>query len=549
MKKSGVKPIWVTVLFGVLIVAVTILVVGCFYNVICRWRDISPDETSRPSQKTSKEYEALHTHHWQSGKVVLPTCTEEGYMSYICSCGEEKREDKVPAKGHSEFVLKNEKEASDSENGYTGDKYCGICGALVKEGSVIPAKEHENIVLQNYKAPTCLAEGYSGDWYCADCREIVVSGKVLPKTDHHYDNGTEIPATCLVGGQMRYHCLDCGFEKSETITPKGDHVLDCDGKCAVCEKFFLDVSGDFGASFPQVFMQDKSIVNLTDDSEIRAYAEKHGLELSKEDGTVYLALYRSHDVYMTVKEVSKKLYVPSKNRYDNSRYYDYDVYVRNIENIFTVTPGSTATMDKLVEKGESYSGNKVIGAINGDYTTSKSRCFVALRNGQLLRRNDESLKADICVLYKDGTMKTYTPVTYNWEKLNQKEPYQIWCFGPALIDSEGNPRATFDAEIYGEKLYGDDLLAHRHPRAAIGYYAPGHYALVVGEGRKSGFYGFYGDQFAKLMVDLGCKEAYNLDGGDSAQAYLNGELIRTANRDEQRKLADIICVGEYTPKE
>lgn len=41
------------------------------------------------------------------------------------------------------------------------------------------------------------------------------------------------------------------------------------------------------------------------------------------------------------------------------------------------------------------------------------------------------------------------------------------------------------------------------------------------------------------MEDLGCKAAYNLDGGGSAQMYWNGEIIsRTCN--DGREIGDII---------
>ena len=56
-----------------------------------------------------------------------------------------------------------------------------------------------------------------------------------------------------------------------------------------------------------------------------------------------------------------------------------------------------------------------------------------------------------------------------------------------------------------------------NPRSAVGYYEPGHYCFVVIDGRQPGYSkGATLMQLAQLFESLGCKEAYNLDGGKSA---------------------------------
>ena len=60
---------------------------------------------------------------------------------------------------HSETELRNAWEATCAEDGYTGDTYCTICGALVSSGQVIPAKGHDFpdwIVVQE---PDCFHSG------------------------------------------------------------------------------------------------------------------------------------------------------------------------------------------------------------------------------------------------------------------------------------------------------------------------------------------------------------------------------------------------------
>ena len=60
-------------------------------------------------------------------------------------------------------------------------------------------------------------------------------------------------------------------------------------------------------------------------------------------------------------------------------------------------------------------------------------------------------------------------------------------------------------------------------------------------------------QLADVFEELGCKVAYNMDGGDSSQAYFNGNDIRVDEERElagqaQRQLYDIICIGEVKKK-
>lgn len=67
------------------------------------------------------------------------TCTEDGSVTVICDdCDEVLSTETLPATGHS-TVVKNAKDATCTEPGYTGDKVCTVCGETVETGEVIPA--------------------------------------------------------------------------------------------------------------------------------------------------------------------------------------------------------------------------------------------------------------------------------------------------------------------------------------------------------------------------------------------------------------------------
>ncbi len=179
-------------------------------------------------------------------------------------------------------------------------------------------------------------------------------------------------------------------------------------------------------------------------------------------------------------------------------------------------------------------------AINGDYyNNAKYRghgWFV--RNGVELARFDFSTyTSDLCVLYYDGSREVIPILeidTLDHEGILAKYPYQIWYFGPSLLTADGKARP--------EGTYNSTLMTY-NPRSAIGYYEPGHYCFVVIEGArgsKSDSKGMMMVELADLFEQLGCKAAYNLDGGDSATMYYNGAKFGM----DGRSTTDIVFIKD-----
>ena len=104
------------------------------------------------------EWNCNTTHHWHecntSDCITTQISDMDGYELHhggnancvsraICSdCGEAYGE-KNSNKHTGEAVFRNQKEATETENGYTGDVYCLGCNAKIKTGSVIPATGSE----------------------------------------------------------------------------------------------------------------------------------------------------------------------------------------------------------------------------------------------------------------------------------------------------------------------------------------------------------------------------------------------------------------------
>lgn len=529
-------PVWVILLLDLILTAAVVLSFAYFHHVKDWGKTEGPKKDYNSPSAAGSTIEE-HTHSWTEKEVKTPTCLTEGYVLYVCACGEEQK-NILPALGHSSYHLVNAKEATEEENGYTGDKYCDICKKLVEYGEVIPAKKYNGLHLVDYSEPTCLEEGYSGDWVNEQGTVVIQGTVLLPLSDSHKFvlERTEVP-TCTSEGYSLYRCSACGFEKKDDIQERQPHENDGNGYCRYCRKCLLDTSGDFGSLYPEKFIQDDSVVILKDDAQIRAYALQNRLTLENAEKGTYISFYRSHDVYMSVRQVDEVM-----NGY-LARCYVYDIYVRNIENFYTVADKATS-MENLIEKAETDLGCTVVGAVNGDYWSNSNHCRVAVRNGILLREPSK-VDSDLCVLYRDGTMRTYQSSDFDWAAVDAAGPWQVWDFGPALLDENGNPYSSFEPRYYDK-----NLITNTHPRMAVGYHQPGHYTLLSVDGRKKDengnyIYGCSIPSLAQYMKELGCTVAYNLDGGDSAQAYANGDPIRQAEgRDTQRVISDILCVGE-----
>ena len=529
-------PVWVIVLLDLILTAAVVLSFAYFHHVKDWGKTEGPKKDYNSPSAAGSTIEE-HTHSWTEKEVKTPTCLTEGYVLYVCVCREEQK-NILPALGHSSYHLVNAKEATEEENGYTGDKYCDICKKLVEYGEVIPAKKYNGLHLVNYSEPTCLEEGYSGDWVNEQGTVVIQGTVLLPLSDSHKFvlERTEVP-TCTSEGYSLYRCSACGFEKKDDIQERLPHENDGNGYCRYCRKCLLDTSGDFGSLYPEKFIQDDSVVILKDDAQIRAYALQNRLTLENAEKGTFISFYRSHDVYMSVRQVDEVM-----NGY-LARCYVYDIYVRNIENFYTVADKATS-MENLIEKAETDLGCTVVGAVNGDYWSNSNHCRVAVRNGILLREPSK-VDSDLCVLYRDGTMRTYQSSDFDWAAVDAAGPWQVWDFGPALLDENGNPYSSFEPRYYDK-----NLITNTHPRMAVGYHQPGHYTLLSVDGRKKDengnyIYGCSIPSLAQYMKELGCTVAYNLDGGDSAQAYANGDPIRQAEgRDTQRVISDILCVGE-----
>ena len=196
-----------------------------------QWNAIKIEPYNEPLTGATIHYGGTaHTHSYTAA-VTAPTCTEQGYTTYTCSCGDSYKSDYKDALGH------------DYKNGT-----CTRCGA--KDPGVTPPHTHD------YKSvvtkPTCTQAGYTtytcscGDSYKSDYKDALGHdykngtctrcgakdpGATPPHT-HDYKSVVTKP-TCTEQGYTTYTCSICGDSYKGDYKDARGHLFVL-GKCIRC---------------------------------------------------------------------------------------------------------------------------------------------------------------------------------------------------------------------------------------------------------------------------------------------------------------------------
>lgn len=248
--------------------------------------------------------------------------------------------------------------------------------------------------------------------------------------------------------------------------------------------------------------------------------------------------YQSEDVNFTI----------STRRVSNSDVYVVDIYVRSVACFQRGHAGNK--YGKATAKIKALAANRdALVAMTGDSGHYFTKGW-AISNGVINKDTPNRLR-DLAILYKDGVMVGVPNEHVDNAQLRADADagkiWHIFLFGPSLLDAEGKARPKAEFE--------DCNVKAANPRSVIGYYEPGHYCFVQVDGRKTKSalekgkknLGIKMRDLALLMEELGCKAAYNLDGGQSSMLWYNGEVISTPHKGG-RPVGDIVYIKDL-PKE
>ena len=195
-------------------------------------------------QKDMKVYAGFAaTAHTYTEEFTTPaTCTTEGLKTLTCTCGRTYAE-VTPMADHTSIVI-NEKEATCTQTGYTGDTVCSLCSASLAAGTVVEKLGHTPVTDEGY-APNCTSWGLTDGSHCSSCGEVLAPQVIIPETEHDTEVIPGKAPTCLSSGiSDGLACKDCGeVVKAQENLPRLGHsytyvdmVDNHIGTCIRCSK-------------------------------------------------------------------------------------------------------------------------------------------------------------------------------------------------------------------------------------------------------------------------------------------------------------------------
>ncbi len=266
------------------------------------------------------------------------------------------------------------------------------------------------------------------------------------------------------------------------------------------------------------------------------------------DGENGLWRYCSQDVRIEIKRHAETY---EKNR--PVRYLAAEVFVREGAEGFRTYPYTdNRTVDRDAYKAKQNviaQENNVVLALGADYYLYRTnrpgiRVGIVIRDGQILfddapnnpKTNYPPL--DLMALYPDHGMKLFGHGETTAQQLVQEGARDVIAFGPWLVR---NGEINMEYTTYGYNF---------EPRVGIGMVEKGHYWVLIAEGRIRPSRGMTCRETAYLFKELGCTEAFNLDGGWTSSLIFMGQqlnqLDNTGVHNNARTQNEILGVG-YTP--
>ncbi|MCC2129040.1 InlB B-repeat-containing protein [Oscillospiraceae bacterium CLA-AA-H272] len=164
------------------------------------------------------------------------TCTEDGYTGdTVCAiCGKEiTKGETIQAKGHTE-VIDARVEPTCTKSGKTEGKHCSVCNAIIVAQTEIPATGHTEKTVVG-KPATCTETGLTDGISCSVCGTVIKAQEEIPAKGHSWDEGeiTTSP-TCENAGVKTYTCTVCSATKTEAIDATGHTPVEVAEQPATC---------------------------------------------------------------------------------------------------------------------------------------------------------------------------------------------------------------------------------------------------------------------------------------------------------------------------
>ncbi len=150
--------------------------------------------------------------HKHSPEITAPTCTEKGYTTYTCTCGDSYVDDYTAVVPHGWDNGSVTKDPTDQEEGnrlYT----CTVCGETKNEP--IPKLEHDHSYETLVTAPTCTERGYTT--YTCACGETRQDEYVDALGHEEVQHAAKEPSYTEAGWKAYVTCSRCDYSTYQEI--------------------------------------------------------------------------------------------------------------------------------------------------------------------------------------------------------------------------------------------------------------------------------------------------------------------------------------------
>ncbi|MBO2516617.1 MAG: hypothetical protein CW338_04955 [Clostridiales bacterium] len=215
------------------------------------------------------------------------------------------------------------------------------------------------------------------------------------------------------------------------------------------------------------------------------------------------------------------------------------IRLSDVSQFRTAWAGSYPTSKEVSSVADMAEWNNAILAINSDFFAYHSSGIV-YRNGMQIRMRPDRDR-DTLIVDMNGDFHILAPTTQKAFDAYDGTILHAFCFGPALV-RDGVMETNFD------RIDLDIMKYKKEQRLAIGQLGPLTYVIVSVEGplyAASG--GMTIPEMAQFMLDLGCTNAYNLDGGNSTAVVLGGIKLNSQSTTKVREVGDILYFATLVP--